>query len=323
MVTRLTLRVHELPEYFGAVNMMIRASSVPAFRTLIGRVMDFYRAHLMNPYWGEQIRLRTDNSVQISMVFQGLDRGQAQAVWKPFLDALDAAPKDFKVDFAPLKIVATSARTFWSATLFKRLLGFISTDDRAGAPPTHVFWSGDKGQVGQVLHGYQSVWLPAALLREERREALCDALLAASRHWPVSLHVNKGLAGAPADVVASARDTAMNPAVLDAFALVICGASGPPAYPGVQGHEPDAAAARPRAHAIGRAMDELRKLVPDAGSYLAESNYFEPDWQRSFWGTNYPRLRAAKARYDPEGLFFVHHGVGSEEWSEDGFTTRP
>ncbi len=321
VVTRLTLRVHELPEYFGAVNMTIRASSVPAFRTLIGRVIDFYRAHLMNPHWGEQIRLRSDHSVQIAMVFQGLDRGQAQAVWKPFLDALDDA-KDFKVDFAPLKIVATSARTFWSPTLFKRLLGFISTDDRPGAPPTHVFWSGDQGQVGQVLHGYQSAWLPAALLREERREALCDALLAASRNWPVSLHVNKGLAGAAADVVASARDTAMNPAVLDAFALVICGASGPPAYPGVQGHEPDAAAARPRAHAIGRAMDELRKLVPDAGSYLAESNYFEPDWQRSFWGTNYPRLRAAKARYDPKGLFFVHHGVGSEEWSEDGFTTR-
>jgi hypothetical protein len=27
-----------------------------------------------------------------------------------------------------------------------------------------------------------------------------------------------------------------------------------------------------------------------------------------------------KARYDPAGLFFVHHGVGSESWSADGFT---
>ena len=24
--------------------------------------------------------------------------------------------------------------------------------------------------------------------------------------------------------------------------------------------------------------------------------------------------------WDPDGLFFVHHGVGSEEWSADGFT---
>jgi len=30
-------------------------------------------------------------------------------------------------------------------------------------------------------------------------------------------------------------------------------------------------------------------------------------------------LQAVKAKYDPDGLFFVHHGVGSEDWSEDGF----
>jgi hypothetical protein len=32
------------------------------------------------------------------------------------------------------------------------------------------------------------------------------------------------------------------------------------------------------------------------------------------------RLAAAKKAYDPAGLFFVHHGVGSQEWSDDGFT---
>jgi hypothetical protein len=136
----------------------------------------------------------------------------------------------------------------------------------------------------------------------------------------VSLHVNKGLAGAPAEAVAAAKDTAVNPAVLDAFALVICGAQGPPAYPGIRGHEPDAVLARQSAQAVGRAMDELRELVPDAGSYVSESNFFTPDWQRAFWGSNYARLLAVKERYDPDGLFFVHHGVGSERWSADGFT---
>ena len=52
------------------------------------------------------------------------------------------------------------------------------------------------------------------------------------------------------------------------------------------------------------------------------SNYFEAQWQSSYWGSNYAKLAAAKRAYDPEGLFWVHHGVGSEAWSDDGFTPR-
>ena len=69
-------------------------------------------------------------------------------------------------------------------------------------------------------------------------------------------------------------------------------------------------------------MAELRKLVPGAGSYLSESDYFEADWQQAHWGTNYARLAAVKAAYDPDDLFIVHHGVGSERWSDDGFVRK-
>ena len=67
-------------------------------------------------------------------------------------------------------------------------------------------------------------------------------------------------------------------------------------------------------------MDELLKLAGPAGSYVSESDFFERAWHQSFWGSNYPRLAAVKKKYDPNGLFFVHHGVGSEQWSADGFT---
>jgi hypothetical protein len=80
------------------------------------------------------------------------------------------------------------------------------------------------------------------------------------------------------------------------------------------------ATARREAAAIARAMQELRDLMPDAGSYVSESNFFEEDWQKSFWGKNYARLLAAKQMYDPQNLFIVHHGVGSEGWSANGFT---
>jgi FAD/FMN-containing dehydrogenase len=60
--------------------------------------------------------------------------------------------------------------------------------------------------------------------------------------------------------------------------------------------------------------------VPHPASYLAESNFFEQSWQEAFWGSNYTRLLAVKDQYDPEGIFIVHHGVGSDRWSLDGFT---
>jgi FAD/FMN-containing dehydrogenase len=319
IVTKLTLRTHDLPNFFGAVNITVRASSDDAYHRLIAEVMTFYRESLFNTHWGEQIVFRSNNVLAIKMVFQGLDQAQAAAVWRPFLEWVSASPQDFTVASGPL-ILAVPARYFWDASFLKRAPGIVVADDRAGAHATNIVWAGDAPQSGQVLHGFQSAWLPEWLLRDGQRERLCDALFAATRHWAVELHFNKGLAGASADAIAAARDTAMNPAVLNAFALAIIAGGEGPAYPGIAGHEPDLAAARPRATAIDAAMKELSRLVPNAGSYVSESNFFEADWQQSFWGSNYPRLLAIKDKYDPDGLFFVHHGVGSERWSDDGFT---
>ena len=108
--------------------------------------------------------------------------------------------------------------------------------------------------------------------------------------------------------------------MLDAFALAIISGEGPPAYLGLPGPGPDLDAARQNAAAIRAAMGALGRVASGAGSYVSESDYFERDWQRAFWGPNYDRLRRIKDRYDPDGLFFVRHGVGSEEWSDDGFT---
>jgi hypothetical protein len=137
----------------------------------------------------------------------------------------------------------------------------------------------------------------------------------------VRLHIGKGLAGAPSEVRNAARQTATNPAVVDAFTLVII-AEGerPPAYPGYARPAMNLAAARKNARDIDLAAAELRKIAPDSGAYVSESNYFNRAWQNEYWGENYARLRAIKSKYDPEGMFFVHHGVGSEDWSADGFT---
>jgi FAD/FMN-containing dehydrogenase len=319
VVTRLTLQTHDLPEFVGGAFLTIKAASDDAYRKLIGKMVAFYGEALFNPHWGEQIAFRPDNVLSIAMVFQGLTQQEAEAAWRPFLDDVKALPQDYNLVSSPI-IVALPARRFWDPSFLKMLPGIVLSDDRPGAPAGNVFWAGNLGEAGQVLHGYQSAWLPDSLLQKGEQQKLADALFAATRHWSLSLHVNKGLAGAPAQAIAAAKDTAMNPAVLDAFALVISGAEGPPAYPGIPGHEPDVAAGRRHAEAIDKAMSEVRKLVPSAASYINESNFFDEGWRESFWGPNYARLLAVKDKYDPDGLFFGHHCVGSERWSADGFT---
>ena len=322
VVTRLTLRTHALPALFGGVFGSIRAGSEAAFRRLIGSFMAFYADALCNPHWGETVRFGRDNSLSISMVSQGLGQAEAEAAWRPFLDWVAAAPGDYAMP-APLRFLALPARRMWDAGwLRQNARELLAADDRPGAPAGLFFWAGDAGQVGQFLHGYESAWLPAALLLPAAQQRLGDALFAATRHWPVALHFNKGLAGGNAEAIAAARDTAMNPAVLDAFALAIIGAAGPPAFSGMPG-QPDPAAARGQAAAVRAALGELRKVAPGTGSYVAESSYFEIDWQDAHWGANYARLLAVKRRWDPDGLFFAHHGVGSEGWSADGFRRLP
>lgn len=321
VVTRLTLRTRELPEYFGGVFGRIKANSDTAFHRLTTRIIDFYQDKLFNRHWGEQIRFEPDNSVSFQMVFQGLSQEQAQDVWRPFMDWV-ANEQDLTWDERPLQVLALPAKHFWNANFLKKYIPqLIVSDNRLKANPGDFFWAGNQGETGQFLNAYHSAWLPASLLEKNQQNKLADALFDCSRHWEVSLHFNKGLAGAPENERAEAKDTAMNPAVLDAFALaIVAGASDESnVWPGIPGHEPNLAVARKRAAAIGTAMDELVKIVPQPGSYVSESNYFEEDWQQSFWGSNYQRLAIVKKKYDPDGLFYIHHGVGSEEWSDNGF----
>ncbi len=308
-VSKLTLRVRELPEWFGGANFNIKATSDAAFRRLLRQFVSFYREQLFNDHWGEQARVGTDNSLAISMVSYGLDRDQAKKIWQPFLDWLVRSPADYSLEAPPI-IGSLPARYWWDPEWRKEhhQRVFVA-DSRPGASASDVWWTGDGGQVGQVLYAFESQWLSASLLESDSQERLANALFASSRHWEVELHFNKGLAGAPADAIEAARDTAMNPAVLDAFALAIIASGTQQVYPGIRGHEPDVTVARKEAAAVAKSMEELRKVAPNPGSYVSESNFFEPSWPQSFWGSNYPRLRTVKTKYDPSGLFFVHHGV--------------
>jgi FAD/FMN-containing dehydrogenase len=342
VLSRVTVRLHELPQFFGVTNFTIKAASDDAYRGLIREFVSFYREHLFNDHWGEQVGLNPDNSLEIKMVFQGLDAEQAKKVWQPFLAWVARSPKLYSV--GRVVVGSLPAQRMWDMQWWKEhwpeiaipdtnaLIGLFDyalahvfqpifeIDDRPEAGPNNTWWKGDAGQVGWFIWGYESLWLPASLLESDSQQRLADALFSSSRYSSVGLHFNKGLAGAPQEAIAAAKDTAMNPAVLNAFALAIVADGQGPAYPGIPGHEPSVAEGRTAAERIDKCIDQLRAVTGQTGAYVSESNYFEKGWQQAYWGSNYPRLAVIKKKYDPDGLFFVHNGVGSEQWSPDGFT---
>jgi FAD/FMN-containing dehydrogenase len=102
VVTRVTLRTHALPDFFGGVFATVRATSDDAYRRLVAKTVEFYAEGLFNPHWGEQIGFGPGGVVAISMVFQGLTSQQAADVWRPFFDWVAASPQDFALVSAPL-----------------------------------------------------------------------------------------------------------------------------------------------------------------------------------------------------------------------------
>jgi len=344
VVSKVTVRLHDLPEYFGPTNFKVQAASDDAYRRLVREFVSFYAEHLLNDHWGEQARFHPDNTLEISMMSQGLDADQMKKAWRPFLDWVGRSSPDYSIK-GRVVIGTIPAQHYWDVRWWKEqwpeivfpntnpLIGLFdyalahvfqptfNFDARPGAAPINAWWKGDGGQCGWFIWGFESLWLPASLLESDaRRQDLADALFAASRKSYFELHFGKGLAGAPPEALEAAKDTATNPAVLTAFALAIVADAQGSAYPGIPGFEPSLDRGRASAARVRQCVDQLRAIVPNGGAYVSESNYFQHEFQQAYWGSNYPRLAEIKRKYDPDGLFLVHNGVGSEQWSPDGFT---
>jgi FAD/FMN-containing dehydrogenase len=321
VVSRVTLRVHDVPEWGGAAIFRVKASSDDAFRRLLRQFVGFYRESLFNDHWGEHVSVGQNNALDFVMVCQGLTTEEVRKIWQPFMDWIAKLPGAYKIEGEPI-LGSMPLRRWWDVDWRKQNhQAVFDSDSRPAASENNVWWMGDAGQVGWTLYGYESLWLPESLLDDDSQERLSYALFAGSRYKDIELHFNKGLAGGPREAIEMTKDTATNPAVLSAFALAIVGDAGG-GYPGVRGHEPDAVAARKARHDIHRCVDHLRAITERDSAYVSESNYFQENWQHAYWGDNYRGLAAVKKKYDPTGLFFAHNCVGSEEWSADGFTKK-
>lgn len=76
----------------------------------------------------------------------------------------------------------------------------------------------------------------------------------------------------------------MNLLVWEAATLIILSSRQTPRFPSVPDHEPDLAKSRKAAATTGEAMKILRAAPPGRGACINEADFFEPNWQQSFYG---------------------------------------
>ncbi|MDP3705035.1 MAG: FAD-binding protein [Legionellaceae bacterium] len=310
VVSKVTLKTHELPENFGMVNGEIQAKSPKDFKLLILQFIHFYREKISNEHWGDGLVLTPSNKMILTLLFQGLDKQQSKEIWQDFVNWVKVRPKQYHLR---IQITVIPARKFWDYEYrIKHFPESIMVSHNKQVAIEEFWWHENQGEVLSYMSYYKSRYLPLTLFDKAHSQRFADALFNASKLINVSIFFNKGLAGASKEALASQSDTAMHPNVVKTAALVMLSGVQQYVFPDIQGLKPDLAKADADAKTAQKAAQFIYDIAPGAGTYANEADYFEPDWQRSFWGENYPRLLAIKKEVDPDGLFHCHHCVGSE-----------
>ena len=309
IVSRMTLLTHPMPSTSGWLSGSITAKSDDSYRELIRRYLSLIEISLNSPAWGEGVTfVKGENKIELGTSFLDMSVSEAKAIWAPLLDELRSRPADYTVN------ANFSIKPFvdkWDPTKNDGVI----MDDRVGAPSGYYWWSGNAVEVGAYWGGYQGRGVPLKSIQGDQTQVLADAIFNATRTSLVLLQTNKALSGEHPEAATRDRETSLNPAVFDNAAFVTMGDWVQYKYVGVAGHEPDMAIAQSQFDGVNKAMDFVTAATPGGASYSNEGNYFEPNWQSEFWGSNYPRLLRIKNKYDPQTVFWVHHGVGSERSS--------
>ena len=287
IVTKATLATYEMPNYIGTVVGTIEAGSRDAYEALLENFLHFYYEILNNEHWGEQVKLKPDLIQRIiSLVCQGLSKEEVERMWQPFFDKLS---KQSGLNKKELKIIVIPADKFWNYDYLAKHF-----PDAVKPYPGHegmFYWSGDQETVLGYWYTYQSRWLPINLFKKENSRRFAKTLAEASRHAPIELHFNKGLAGAAPEALQRSSRTSINPVVLDSAALLICASLK-------RGNNDQPLE---KIQKVNEAMKIITDATPNSGSYSNETDFFQKNWKRDFWGEHYPRLLEIKENMTPMG----------------------
>ncbi|EAU82165.2 FAD binding domain-containing protein [Coprinopsis cinerea okayama7 len=181
----------------------------------------------------------------------------------------------------------------------------------AGVVPYDSFWSWFSSSFEENA-GSQVGGRPEISSRLLSREAVENDPEMVAR---LMLSVPNG-SGVPWNIVAGGavsqvdpESTGLNPAWRQAVAQIYVGEGWGDGY-----NLEEIERARER---LKNGTDILDPISVDSAAYLNEAMLWEEDFKKSFFGSHYDRLKAIKVEYDPDSLFLVPLGVGSEDWDKD------
>ncbi len=165
VVTRLTLRTRELPEFFGGVSGSIKAASDAAYRALIAQGASPSTSDaLFNPHWGEQIGFGSDNTVRSRHGVPGAEQAAGRGRSGRRSSTGCARAGEYELTKAgPGAGVAGAAHVGCRHSSASTRPASMVADDRPGAPRTHVLWAGDQGQVG-LVHPWLQIGVVAGVV---------------------------------------------------------------------------------------------------------------------------------------------------------------
>jgi FAD/FMN-containing dehydrogenase len=308
VVTEMSLRTHPLPKEFALVRGEIKAHTEEGYSLLVKQVLSFFQERLNNEHWGENISF-SDKKIQWFLLSQGLTKEDITAVWKSLKDFVDKTPKEYQMS---QNITMIPPKKMWDYHYMNTHFPDLVVKNKAkGAAQNEYWWQPNSGEVSTFWYTYQSWWLPESLFKDENLANTAATFVKVSKEHPFAFHIQKGLAGASSEAIALSRQTSTHPGVYQASGLLIMSAGTDKIIPGYNEYALNINKAQHEVHAINKAMAQIKSLAPKAGTYANEADYFQKNWQESFWGSNYPKLLAIKKKIDPNGLFRCHHCVGS------------
>ena len=215
-------------------------------------------------------------TIELLLAFNGTV-AQASAALVPLQSWVATVPQFVVIDNASTSLVA-----------FDSLMAFHESFDSHSEP------TGDIETLGSRL-------IPAAVMRDDAARATVAINLTTIAYTVGGFTGLFVAGGAVAAADPDSAATSITPAWRAAGAHVVFGA----------GWAVNATSATQQAitEGVSGLNDLLRAATPGSGSYWSESDVLEPAWEDSFWGSNYARLQAVKAKYDPRSIFGCHHCV--------------